>query len=167
MPAAAPKLSDEGLVEMLSLMQGADSVELKLTIPESAQRSAIEALGMDPLGAQVRMVYFFDTPELALESAGVVVRARRVARKGDDSVVKLRPVVPAELRAEVRDSPHVHGRGRRDARRLRLLGVAEGQAEDSRSSTSPTGARRCASSSPRSSGRSSPSTRRTASTSTT
>ena len=99
MPATAPKLSDDALVEMLSLMRGADSVELKLTIPESAQRSAIEALGMDPLGAQVRLVSFFDTPELALETQGVVVRARRVARKGDDSVVKLRPVVPAELAA--------------------------------------------------------------------
>jgi hypothetical protein len=46
-------------------------------------------------------VYFFDTPELALDKAGVVVRARRVQRKGADSVVKLRPVVPSELPAEV------------------------------------------------------------------
>jgi hypothetical protein len=76
MPATAPKLSDDALVEMLSLMRGADSVELKLTIPEPAQRSALEALGMDPLGAQVRLVSFFDTPELALEREGVVVRAR-------------------------------------------------------------------------------------------
>jgi hypothetical protein len=105
MPAAPPKLSDDALVEMLSLMQGADSVELKLTIPESAQRSAIEALGMDPLGAQVRMVSFFDTPELALEGEGVVVRARRVAQKGDDSVVKLRPIVPGDLARKVRESP--------------------------------------------------------------
>jgi hypothetical protein len=30
---------------MLSLIKGADSVELKLTIPESSQRSTIEALG--------------------------------------------------------------------------------------------------------------------------
>ncbi|HEX5924422.1 MAG TPA: hypothetical protein VFY45_11365 [Baekduia sp.] len=106
MPAATtPKLDDDALVDMLSLMRGADSVELKLTIPESAQRSAIEALGMDPLGAQVRLVSFFDTPELTLERQGVVVRARRVAQKGDDSVVKLRPVVPAELARGVRDSP--------------------------------------------------------------
>ena len=105
MPAAPAPLSDDVLVEMLSLMQGADSVELKLTIPESGQRSAIQALRMDPLGAQVRLVYFFDTPELALEREGVVVRARRVAQKGDDSVVKLRPVVPAELARELRESP--------------------------------------------------------------
>jgi hypothetical protein len=87
------------------LVKGAGSVELKLTIPESAQRSTVQALGMDPLGAQVRLVYFFDTPDLTLERAGVVVRARRVAGKGDDSVVKLRPVVPSELPRKVRESP--------------------------------------------------------------
>jgi len=103
MATAAPSLSDDALVEMLSLMQDSDSVELKLTIPESAQRSTVLALGMDPLDAQVRLIYFFDTPDLALERAGVVVRARRV-RRGDDSVVKLRPVVPSELDPEVRDS---------------------------------------------------------------
>jgi hypothetical protein len=102
---AAPALSDEALVGMLSLMKGAGSVELKLTIPESSQRSTVQALGMDPLGAQVRLVYFYDTPDLTLESHGVVVRARRVAGKGDDSVVKLRPVVPSELPRKVRESP--------------------------------------------------------------
>ena len=101
--AATPKLSDDALVEMLSLMKDSDSVELKLTIPESAQRSTVLALGMDPLGAQVRLIYFFDTPDLALEKAGVVVRARRTVR-GDDSVVKLRPVVPSELPDNVRAS---------------------------------------------------------------
>jgi len=104
MPTAARPLSDARLVEMLSLMQDSDSVELKLTIPESAQRSTVMALGMDALDAQVRLVYFFDTPDLALERSGVVVRARRV-RRGDDSVVKLRPVVPSELSAKVRKSP--------------------------------------------------------------
>ena len=39
---------------------------------------------MDPLDAQIRQVYFFDTPDLALNEAGVVVRARRVQNKGDD-----------------------------------------------------------------------------------
>jgi hypothetical protein len=105
MSVATPALNDVALAELLSLIRGADSVELKMTVPESAQRSAVEALQMDPLGAQVRMVYFFDTPDLTLESHGVVVRARRVAQKGDDSVVKLRPVVPSDLPPEVRDSP--------------------------------------------------------------
>jgi hypothetical protein len=59
---------------------------------------------MDPLDAQIRQVFFFDTPELTLNRQGVVVRARRIQRKGDDSVVKLRPVVPSELPAELRRS---------------------------------------------------------------
>jgi len=106
MPAtAAPALSDDELVDMLSLIKGADSVELKLTIPETSQRATLEALGLDPLGAQVRLVHFYDTPDLQLESAGVVVRARRVAQRGDDSVVKLRPVVVSELPPELRESP--------------------------------------------------------------
>jgi hypothetical protein len=59
---------------------------------------------MDPLEAQIRQVYFFDTPDLALDKAGVVVRARRIQGKGDDSVVKLRPVVPHELPPGLRQS---------------------------------------------------------------
>jgi hypothetical protein len=91
------RLTDEQLGEVLELVKGADSVELKLTVPESSQRSTAAALEMDPLDAQIRQVFFFDTPELALNEAGVVARARRVQGKGNDSVVKLRPVVPAEL----------------------------------------------------------------------
>jgi hypothetical protein len=98
-------LSDEQMVEFLALMHDADSVELKVTIPESAQRSAILALGMDPLEAQIRQVFFFDTPDLALSHAGVVVRARRVQNKGEDSTVKLRPVVPERLPTELRRTP--------------------------------------------------------------
>jgi hypothetical protein len=50
------------------------------------------------------MVAFFDTPDLALDRAGLVVRARRIQGKGDDSVVKLRPVVPTELPGKLRQS---------------------------------------------------------------
>jgi hypothetical protein len=99
------RLSDEQLRDLLALVDDADSVELKLTVPEADQRSAVDALGMDPLDAQIRQVYFFDTPELTLYGKGVVVRARRVQKKGDDSVVKLRPVVPSELPEELRQSP--------------------------------------------------------------
>jgi hypothetical protein len=98
-------LTDEKLVELLALFKGADSVELKLTVPEADQRSTVGALGMDPLDAQIRQVFFFDTPGLALNRQGLVVRARRVQGKGGDSVVKLRPVVPDELPKELRRSP--------------------------------------------------------------
>lgn len=105
--ATGPRLSDEQVQHVLALIKGADSVELKLSVPESHQRSAIAALGMDPLEAQIRQVYFFDTPDLVLNKRGVVVRARRVQGKGDDSVVKLRPVVPSELPPELRKSPNL------------------------------------------------------------
>lgn len=98
----APNLSDEQLREVLGLIQGADSVELKLTVPDELRRSTVMGLGMDPLDAYLRQVVFFDTPELALEQAGVVVRARRSQGRSDDSVVKLRPVVPDELPDQVR-----------------------------------------------------------------
>ena len=96
--------SEEELPQLLALIKDSDSVELKLTVPESDQRSTVVALGMDPLEAQIRQVYFFDTPELTLDEHGVVVRARRIQGKADDTVVKLRPVVPAELPAELRRS---------------------------------------------------------------
>jgi len=96
-PATRATFSDEQLAELLALIKDADSVELKLTVPEPQQRSTFAALGLDPLAAQIRQVFFFDTPELALNGAGVVVRARRMQGKGGDSVVKLRPVVPTEL----------------------------------------------------------------------
>jgi len=96
--------TDEDVSRLLALMKDADSVELKVTVPESEHRSTVGALGLDPLEAQIRQIYFFDTPDLALSSGGVVVRARRIQGKGDDSVVKLRPVVPADLPADLRRS---------------------------------------------------------------
>jgi hypothetical protein len=96
--------SAEELQELLGLIRDSDSVELKVTVPDSAQRSTLISLGIDPLEAQIRLVTFFDTPELTLNNAGVVVRARRIQGKGDDSVIKLRPVVPADLPAELRRS---------------------------------------------------------------
>ena len=105
--ATAPRtaLSDEELQRLLALIKDADSVELKLTIPDISQRSAVRGLALDPLQAEIRQVFFFDTPELVLDAAGLVVRARRSQRKGDDTVVKLRPVVPSELPKALRRSP--------------------------------------------------------------
>jgi hypothetical protein len=103
--ATAPRLSDEAIGKIVELLKDVDSVELKLTVPEPAQLTTIRALGLDPLEAEIRQVFFFDTPDLALDRAGVVVRGRRSQRKGDDTVVKLRPVVPSELPKSLRRSP--------------------------------------------------------------
>jgi hypothetical protein len=96
-------VSDE-LIGLLKLIKGADSVELKATVPATSARSTGAALGLDPLDAQIRQVFFLDTPDLRLYGAGVVARARRVQGKAGDSVVKLRPVQPAELDKELRAS---------------------------------------------------------------
>ena len=95
-------LSDQDLLHIMDLVRGADSVELKLTIHESARADAARALGVDPLDSQMRQVFFFDTPDLALNAAGVVVRARRRQNEGGDTVVKLRPVIPDHLPEDLR-----------------------------------------------------------------
>ena len=80
----------------MELARGSDSVELKLTVPETDQRSTVAAVEIDPLEARIRHIFFFDTPDLTLSRHGVVVRLRRVQKEGDDSVVNLRPVVPID-----------------------------------------------------------------------
>jgi hypothetical protein len=101
MPELKP-LTAEQLSEVMKLAAQSDTVELKLTVPEAHRRSTLSALQIDPLDAQIRQVVFFDTPDLELDRHGVVVRARRVQAVGDDTVVKLRPVVPSELPPELR-----------------------------------------------------------------
>jgi hypothetical protein len=98
-------LSDDDLVRLLELMGGADSVELKLTIPDDQRQATLAALDLDPLEASIRQVYFFDTPDLSLDTAGVVVRARRIQDDDGDTVVKLRPVVPDAIAEDVRREP--------------------------------------------------------------
>jgi hypothetical protein len=60
-PKPVPLLSADRLAQLLKLIKGVDSVELKLTVPDANRRSAVAALGMDPLDAQIRQVVFFDT----------------------------------------------------------------------------------------------------------
>jgi hypothetical protein len=94
--------TEADVAALMNVLEGADSVELKLTVPDRDHYSVTRALGIDPLDADLCQVTFFDTPDLALNRRGVVVRARRT-RAGDDVVVKLRPVTPSELSAEMRE----------------------------------------------------------------
>lgn len=100
--AAPPALLTDELEELLTLLGDAESVEFKLTVPDEDRHSAAAALGIDPLAARIRQIFFFDTPDLALDRAGIVVRARRTQAAPDDTVVKLRPVVPDELPSKLR-----------------------------------------------------------------
>lgn len=85
-------LDDDQLSKLLGEMGRADSVELKLTIPDTDLRSAVDSLDLDPLEARMRQVIFFDTPDLTLYNNGLVVRSRRMQGGRGDSVVKLRPL---------------------------------------------------------------------------
>lgn len=88
----AKTLDQARLSGLLEEMSRADSVELKLTVPDSGLRSAVDSLDLDPLEAQMRQVVFFDTPKLTLYTNGVVVRSRRIQGGAGDTVVKLRPL---------------------------------------------------------------------------
>ncbi len=87
-------LSGEQVVEIFRLLKGATSAELKVSVPVGDRRAAIAKLKFDPVEAEPRQVYFFDTPDLALNRAGLVVRARRIRGGRGDTVVKLRPIEP-------------------------------------------------------------------------
>jgi hypothetical protein len=100
-------ISGDVLTELMSVIGGSDAVELKLTVPDSHHRSTGDALDLDPVQAEIRQVVFFDTPDLALNEVGLVVRARRMPGGLGDTVVKLRPVVPDQIPGELRSSGKV------------------------------------------------------------
>jgi hypothetical protein len=103
-PALAKPISAAEIVELFKLIKGASSVELKLSVPLPDQHATIKSIGLDPVEAQPRQAFFFDTPDLALNKAGVVVRARRIQGGEADTVVKLRPVDPSTIDPELRRS---------------------------------------------------------------
>ena len=103
-PALAKPLSAEEIVQVLKLGKGANSIELKLSVPLTSHRATVESIGLDPVEAQPRQAFFFDTPDLALNQAGVVLRARRIQGGDADTVVKLRPVDPSTIDPELRRS---------------------------------------------------------------
>ncbi len=55
---ATKRLMTDEQVEVLKLVESADSVELKPTVPAMYGRNAAQALGNDPLEAQIRQVFF-------------------------------------------------------------------------------------------------------------
>jgi hypothetical protein len=56
--AGRVQISGPELQRLLDLVRDADSVELKLTIHESARAGTAAALGVDPLEGQIRQVFF-------------------------------------------------------------------------------------------------------------
>ncbi len=78
-------------------IKGADKVEIKITVDKKEEMEAYEALDLERRDAGKRLIYFFDTPDLKLNQAGVVLRARAIDDDDHDSVVKIRPVDPDKV----------------------------------------------------------------------
>jgi hypothetical protein len=86
-----------------SKIAGADKVEIKITIARDDEQRVFEALEVGRQDATRRGIYFFDTLDLTLNKAGVVLRARAIEDDDDDSVVKIRPVNPDNVDDKWRD----------------------------------------------------------------
>ena len=76
---------------------GAESIEIKATIPDRQVREALKRFGLTARNDEERQIFFFDTPRLALLRSGIIVRARRVVGGDHDCTVKFRPVDPSDV----------------------------------------------------------------------
>ena len=74
-----------------------DACEIKVTIRPDQELRAERAMELNEDSADVRVIYFFDTPGLDLFKSGIALRARLVKGAGDDSTVKFRPVEAAKV----------------------------------------------------------------------
>jgi hypothetical protein len=79
---------------------GIDAVEIKVTIRPDQELRAGRAMELNEDTADVRIIYFYDTPTLDLFDAGIALRARLVKGDDDDSTVKFRPIDAANISHE-------------------------------------------------------------------
>lgn len=91
--------------ESTPAMAGVDRVEIKVLIRPDQELKAARALQVNEGTAEVRVIYFYDTPNLALFEAGVVLRARLLKGDDDDSTVKFRPVDAGAIAAKWQQLP--------------------------------------------------------------
>jgi len=93
----AVKVTERKRKALESKIEGADKVEIKITVARNDEQRAYESLEISRRVAHERDIYFFDTPDLSLSKAGVVLRARVIEGDDNDSVVKIRPVDPENV----------------------------------------------------------------------
>ena len=74
-----------------------DACEIKVTVRPDQELKAERAMELNEDTAEVRVIYFYDTPKLNLYHAGVALRARLVKGVNDDSTVKFRPVEAGQV----------------------------------------------------------------------
>jgi len=91
--STAPKAQRKPLRDLPAV----DAVEIKLTIRPDQELRAERAMEINEDTAEVRVIYFYDTPKLDLYDGGLVLRARLVKGDDDDSTVKVRPVQPGAV----------------------------------------------------------------------
>jgi hypothetical protein len=85
----------EGM-EGAAIIAEMDAVEIKVTVRPDQELRAERAMEVNEDTADIRILYFFDTPNLDLFEAGLALRARLVKGDRDDTTVKFR-------RAETKD----------------------------------------------------------------
>jgi hypothetical protein len=78
-------------------MAAMDAVEIKRMIRPDQELRAVRAMEVDEDTADVRLIYFYDTPDLDLFKAGAILRARLLKGDADDSTVKFSPVEAASI----------------------------------------------------------------------
>ena len=71
-------------------ISGVDKVEIKVTLRPDQELKGLRVMELNVDTAEVRKIYFFDTPDLTLFNSGVILRARLVKGGDDDSTVKIR-----------------------------------------------------------------------------
>jgi hypothetical protein len=85
-------MADDVTRAQLEIDPAVGTVEMKITARAKDEDEVLEALEQAHVEPEARDVYFFDTTDLALFEAGIVLRARLIHDGADDSTVKLRPV---------------------------------------------------------------------------
>lgn len=83
-----------------SSLTGMDAVEIKVTIRPDQELRAERALQVNEDTADIRLIYFYDTPSLDLFEAGIALRARLIKGDEDNSTVKFRSTSPRMIAPE-------------------------------------------------------------------
>lgn len=76
---------------------GTEAIEVKVTVVERHEKTAIRRFGLEREKGERRRVFFYDTPALDLFRSGVCLRARAMGGDECDSTVKVRPVEPGRV----------------------------------------------------------------------
>ena len=87
------------------LVAGADTVEIKATLASKRIKRGLAYFGLKERDGEQRIIFFFDTPSLRLFRAGLILRARRIPDKADNSTIKKRPVRPDSVPNTWRNDP--------------------------------------------------------------